>query len=242
MVNKIPKVIHYCWFGKKDKPDIVNSCIDSWKRVLNDYEIIEWNEDNIDIESNMYIKQAYQSCKFAFVSDYVRLKVLYDYGGIYLDTDVEVFKSFNDLLENDSIWGFEEANYVATSTIGAQKGNELIGEFLDLYKNSIFIDKFGKLNQTTNVLIITELLYQKGIKMNGEYQQIDKISIYPREYFSPYDYSNCRNFTTEYTYCIHYFYKSWLPLSQRIKSGIKYKIAKVIGGDNIARIRKIIRF
>lgn len=241
MVNKIPKVIHYCWFGKKDKPDIVNSCIDSWKRVLNDYEIIEWNEDNIDIESNMYIKQAYQSCKFAFVSDYVRLKVLYDYGGIYLDTDVEVFKSFNDLLENDSIWGFEEANYVATSTIGAQKGNELIGEFLNSYNNKSFVNNNGAFEFTTNVLIVTNLLERNGVKMDNSFQQIDNATIYPRDFFSPYDYSNCRDFTTNNTYCKHYFYKSWLPLNQKIKSRIKYILAKTIGGDNIAKIRKYIK-
>ena len=104
MVNKIPKIIHYCWFGKKDKPDIVNHCINSWKKVLDDYEIIEWNEDNFDVESNTYVKQAYESGKFAFVSDFVRIKALYDYGGIYLDTDVEVFKKFDDLLDNESFW------------------------------------------------------------------------------------------------------------------------------------------
>ena len=241
MVTSIPKKIHYCWFGKKDKPEIVVKCIDSWKKVLDDYEIIEWNESKFDINCNTYVKQAYERGKFAFVSDYVRIKVLYDYGGIYLDTDVEVFKTFDDLLENDSFWGFEESNYIATSTIGAKKQNKIIGEFIDLYKGQSFIDEFGQISKTTNVSMITKLLASKGVNMNGKYQQVDSMTIYPREILSPYDYSNCRNFTTEDTYCIHHFYKSWLPLSQRIKSSIKYNIANVIGGDNIAKIREIIQ-
>ena len=126
MSNKIPKIIHYCWFGKKEKPNIVKKCISSWKVILKDYEIIEWNEENFDISSNNFVRQAYENGKFAFVSDYVRVYALYNYGGIYLDTDVEVFKNFDPLLNNESFWGFEEKNFIATSTIGAQKNNKFI--------------------------------------------------------------------------------------------------------------------
>ena len=98
--DNIPKIIHYCWFGKNEKPDIVIKCIDSWKKILNEYEIIEWNEKNFKIDSNKFVKQAYDSKKFAFVSDYVRVYALYNYGGIYLDTDVEVFKSLDELNSN----------------------------------------------------------------------------------------------------------------------------------------------
>lgn len=241
MLNKIPKIIHYCWFGKKDKPDIVNNCIDSWKRILTDYKIIEWNEENFDVESNLYVKQAYESGKFAFVSDYVRLKALYDYGGIYLDTDVEVFKSFDDLLDNESIWGFEEANYIATSTIGAKKGNEIIGEFLNLYNNKSFISNSGDFEFTTNVTMVTDLLEKRNVDMDNSYQKLNYATIYPREFFSPYDYANCRDFTTENTYCKHYFYKSWIPFHQKIKSKVKFILSKIIGGDNIAKIREYIK-
>ena len=137
--NTIPKTIHYCWFGNNDKPTIVKKCIESWEKNLSDYEIIEWNEETFNIECNDFVKEAYEKKMYAFVSDYVRVYALYNYGGIYLDTDVEVNKSFNDLLENDSIWGFEEKNYIATSTIGARKGNELIKEFLDEYNGRKFI-------------------------------------------------------------------------------------------------------
>ena len=121
----IPKVIHYCWFGKNPLPDDAKKCIESWKKYCPDYEIIEWNESNYDITKNKYMESAYKEKKWAFVSDYARVDVIYQYGGIYLDTDVEVKKSFNDLLDNDSIWGFEEKNFIATSTIGACKKNKL---------------------------------------------------------------------------------------------------------------------
>ena len=131
MSNSIPKKIHYCWFGNNDKPKIVMKCIETWKRILPDYEIIEWNENNFDINSNKYVKEAYENKKYAFVSDYVRVYVLYNIGGIYLDTDVEVFKPLDKFLKEDSFWGFEEKNYIATSTIGAKAGNKLIKQFLD---------------------------------------------------------------------------------------------------------------
>ena len=99
--NKIPKIIHYCWFGKKEKPEIVKKCINSWTDKLKEYEIIEWNEDNFEMNSNRFITEAYRLGKYAFVSDYVRLYALYEYGGIYLDTDVEIYKEFSeDILEN----------------------------------------------------------------------------------------------------------------------------------------------
>lgn len=239
--NEIPKVIHYCWFGRGPKPEIVLKCIKSWKEHLQDYQIIEWNEDNFPIDSNSYVSEAYKTKKFAFVSDYVRVYALYHYGGIYLDTDVEVFKSFNDLLHHESFWGFEQENYIATSTIGAKKGNELIKLFLDSYKNNQFIKDDGSFNELTNVAIITKILKTKGFKMDGEYQEIENLgTFYPQTYFSPYDYINCRKFVTEKTYAIHYFYKSWLPPKEKIKSNLKIIASKVIGGDNIAKIRKLV--
>lgn len=239
--NKIPKIIHYCWFGGKEKPEIVRKCIKSWEIYLSGYEIREWNEKNFDTRSNVYVKQAYESGKFAFVSDYVRVYALYHFGGIYLDTDVEVFKTFDELLFHDSFWGFEQENYIATSTIGARKGNNLIQLFLDSYKEKSFINKDGGYNDLTNVAIVSEILINKGLKMNGQYQEIEEIgTFYPQTYFSPYDYINCRKFITENTHAMHHFYKSWLPPKARFKSNVKTIVSKVIGGDNIAKIRKIV--
>ncbi|WP_078545754.1 glycosyltransferase family 32 protein [Litchfieldia alkalitelluris] len=239
--NKIPKIIHYCWFGEKDKPGIVKKCIESWNKYLIDYEIIEWNEDNFDISSIPYVNQAYQSKKFAFVSDYVRVYALYNYGGIYLDTDVEVFKSFDNLLHHDSFWGFEQENYIATSTIGATRENTIIKSFLESYKNKDFKLGDGSFNETTNVAFITKMLEEMGLVRDGSYQKInDNDCIYPQTHFSPYDYINCRVLKTCQTYTIHHFYKSWLPFRTRVKTVIKLIVAKIIGGENILRIRRLL--
>ncbi|GGH81665.1 hypothetical protein JOD43_002608 [Pullulanibacillus pueri] len=235
----IPKTIHYCWFGKKEQPEMIKKCISSWNKLLIDYEFKEWNEDNFDIHCHPYVSKAYQLGKYAFVSDYVRVYALYHFGGIYLDTDVEVFKPFDDLLDHESFWGFEQENYIATSTIGALKGNPLLKEFLGLYDTQTFMNEPGKLNDLTNVAAVTQLLEAKGLKTNGQYQKLEGIgAFYPKTYFSPYDYINCRKFITNDTYTIHHFYKSWLPVRARVKSKIKKVAASVIGGESIAKIRK----
>lgn len=240
-LEKIPRIIHYCWFGGKEKPEIIKKCINSWQIHLVGYEIREWNEDNFDINQNLYVSEAYKAKKFAFVSDYVRVYALYKFGGIYLDTDVEIFKSFNGILHHDSFWGFEQENYIATSTIGSVKGNKLIKIFLDSYEEKKFIKEDGNYDDLTNVAIVTELLKNMGLKTNGEYQEIEGIgAFYPQTYFSPYDYINCRKFITENTYTIHYFYKSWLPLSARVKTKIKLILSNVLGEDAIFRLRKML--
>lgn len=241
MKIEIPKKIHYCWFGKKEKPDIVKKCIKSWKEKLKEYEIIEWNEDNFDITSNEFVRQAYNCGKFAFVSDYVRVYALYNYGGIYLDTDVEVYKEFSqDILSNESFWGFEEKNFIATSTIGACKGNRLIKQFLDSYNDKNFLKKDGSMDTLTNVAIVSEIMKNLGLKLDGRYQKIEGIAtVYPQYYFSPYDYINCYSKENKNTYTIHHYYKSWLPISARIKTSIKKLVATIIGGENIAKIRKL---
>lgn len=239
---KIPKIIHYCWFGGKEKPDIVKRCMASWHEHLTDYQLIEWNEHNFDISHNAYVNEAYKAGKFAFVSDYVRVYALYHYGGIYLDTDVEVFKPFDDLLHHESFWGFEQENFIATSTIGAAKGNKLIQTFMDSYSQKNFILADGSFDSLTNVAMITKLLGDWGVKPDGSYQEIEGIgAFYPQTYFSPYDYINCRHFNTSNTYAMHHFYKSWLPPKARLKGQMKLLASKVIGGNNIARIRETLR-
>jgi hypothetical protein len=238
--TNIPKVIHYCWFGGKEKPEVTNKCMKSWKRQLSNYEMIEWNEDNFDINVNAYVKAAYEAGKFAFVSDYVRVYALYNYGGIYLDTDVEVFKPFDNLLDQESFWGFEQENFIATSTIGAAKGNKLIKIFLDSFQGKSFVNEDGTFNELTNVALVTDLVENMGLQLNGEFQLLDDFgAFYPQTYFSPFDYINCRYFISDNTYTMHHFYKSWLPLKARIKSKLKIVAARVIGGENIYRIRML---
>lgn len=237
--NRIPKIIHYCWFGKNERPEIVKKCIGSWHNYLSDYQFIEWNENNFDVNRNAYVKQAYEAGKFAFVSDYARVFALYHFGGIYLDTDVEVFKSFDDLLHHESFWGFEQENFIATSTIGAAKANKLIEVFMDSYQHKNFIREDGSFDSLTNVALITEILGDWGVKPNGLYQDIEGVgTFYPQTYFSPYDYINCRTFMSSNTYAMHHFYKSWLPRKARFKGQVKWLASKVIGGNNIARIRE----
>ena len=241
MDRSIPKIIHYCWFGNNEKPNIVKKCIASWKEHLKEYEIIEWNEKTFDINSNKFVKEAYEKGMYAFVSDYVRVYALYNYGGIYLDTDVEVKKSFNDLLDNDSIWGFEEKNFIATSTVGACKKNKLIKEFLDSYNDKSFVKKDGTVDTLTNVAIVSKMVKDLGINLDGTYQKIDGVAtFYPQEYFSPYDYINCYMKDGKNTYAVHHYYKSWLPVSTRIKTSIKKSMAFIIGGKNIAKFREVL--
>lgn len=238
MEKYIPKIIHYCWFGKRNKPKLIKKCINSWKNILYDYEIIEWNEENFDINSNNFVKRAYEIGNYAFVSDYVRVYALYNYGGIYLDTDVEVIKKFDRLLENESFWGFEEENYIATSTIGCKKGNRIIKEFLDRYHDKANRESNKILDGETNVSIVTQLFETKGIRLDGSYQEIKgECTIYPQVFFSPYDYINCFSKKSDDTYTIHYFYKSWLPIKTRINGSIKKILSKIIGGENIKKIR-----
>ena len=238
----IPKVIHYCWFGKKEKPDIVEMCINSWKKFLPEYEIIEWNEENFDVDSYPFTKEAYSIGNYAFVSDYVRVYVLYHYGGVYLDTDTEILGSLDRFLSQSSFWGFEEKNFIATSIIGSECKNELIKDFLDYYDNLSLYDECGHKKKFTNVLVITELLKNRGIILDGTLQTIDGVAtIYPQDYFSPYDYINCYMKKTDNSVAVHHFYKSWLPLSSRIKSNIKKSIVSVIGGEKFAQLRQIIQ-
>ena len=216
--QKIPKIIHFCWFGGKEKPSKVQECIESWHKYLSDYEFMEWNESNFDINSNEYVKQAYEEKKFAYVSDYARIKALYQYGGIL---------------------GFDEENYIATSFIASVPRHGLIKEFIDKYENISFYNSDNSLDLTTNVQRLTHILEDRGLVRNNTLQKVGDISIYPQEYFSPYDYGNCIRKNTENTYCEHLFLVSWLPWTTKIKKAVKKIIIPMIGVSNMNKIRQI---
>ena len=237
--QNIPKIIHYCWFGGKEKPSKVQKCIDSWHKYLSDYKFMEWNESNFDINCNEYVKQAYENKKFAYVSDYARINALYQYGGIYMDTDVIVYKHFDDLLDNKCILGFEEENYIATSFMASIPKHYLIKEFIDRYDGDKFYNDDNSLDLTTNVQRLTDILDNRGLIRNDQYQQIGDISIYPQEYFSPYDYGNCIRKNTENTYCEHLFLVSWLPWTTKVKKIVKKIIIPVIGKNNMNKLRSL---
>lgn len=209
--NMIPKIIHYCWFGGKEKPEEVKRLIDTWKKYCKGYVIKEWNESNFDINQYAYCRDAYQHKKWAFVSDVARLWALYHEGGIYMDTDVEVLRPLDNLLEHKAFLGFEGTQWIATNIMGAEPENELIGKFLNSYQQREFIKADGSLDQTTNVEEWTRMLtHSYGLILNGEKQQIYNFTVYPSEYFTPYDYLNGKITRTPQTYTIHWFSQSWI--------------------------------
>ena len=244
MTQVIPKIVHYCWFGGKEKPDDVERYIANWKAFLPDYEIREWNESSFDVSAWPYAQQALSVRKFAFVSDVARLYALYTHGGIYLDTDVEVRRSFDELLDGGTVLGFEEGNYVATSTILAERGAALIGDFLDTYRSHSFLDPNGKADTTTNVEVLTAMLADAGLKLDGSPQLIQwggqQVRVLDRVKLSPIDYPNGINHADETTYAIHHFGQSWASRKTKAKSALRRALIGAVGGENVKRLRQLI--
>jgi eps7I len=229
----IPKVIHYCWFGGKPLPKIAVRCIESWKKMMPDCEIKEWNENNYDVHKIPYMHQAYEYKKYAFVADYARFDIINQYGGIYLDIDVEIIKPFNELLEsNESFSGFEnEKGQVNTGLILASEANNiLLEEILNYYKRMSFLDEANNLNLTTVVLHFTEILKRHGLVSENKLQHLDHITIYPTEYFNPMETGTFQVRITENTRTIHHFNGSWLSPYRRFKNKIKRLIGPRMSG------------
>lgn len=225
----IPKIIHYCWFGGKEKPKCVLKMINSWKKHCPDYEIKEWNELNFDISINQYCKEAYQSGKWAFVSDVARLYALHTEGGIYLDTDVELIKPLDEFLNQKAFTGFEGTEWIGTNIIGTEKGNRVIEEFFSLYNDITFINYDGTLNTTTNVERLTALLEKNyNLIKNGNTQDLDCIKIFSTEYFCPYDYINGVLNCTSNTHSIHWYSQSWIKRNS-IERKIKQFYHRILG-------------
>lgn len=213
----IPKVIHYCWFGHGEMPRLAQKCIDSWKKKCPDYEIICWNEDNFDLTQNEYMRQAYEAKKWAFVSDYARLKILYDHGGIYLDTDVELLKPLDALLQNKGYMGFDEKGIVATGLgFGAEKGNPIIEAFLKDYDDISFVLPDGSFDLTPCPDRNTATLKRLGMDTTVQSQTFMDTVFLPREYLCPMDYYTGKKTITKNTYSIHHYCASWTsPVTKR---------------------------
>lgn len=239
--NAIPKIIHYCWFGGGEKPEYFKEYIKSWEKILYDYKIIEWNEKNFDVNFCKFSQQAYSQKKYAFVSDVARLYALYHHGGIYLDTDVEVIKSFSDLIGNkECIFGFETENKIATSFMATNPNNQLIKEFLELYLTLDFIKGSGNFEMTPNVIYLTELLKKNGLEENGEFQKLDNgIFVYPKSFFSPYDYIYLTNNICPDSYCVHYFRESWYSTMMKLRKKLKLFLIKLLGLKRFKKLRMI---
>lgn len=214
----IPKIIHYCWFGHNPKPELFDKCFDSWKRKCPNYQIIEWNEENFDIAScPLYVRQAYKNKKWAFVTDYVRLKVVYDNGGIYLDTDVELKKNLDNLLKYDAYFGFEDGTYINTGLgFGAVKGHFLLSEMMKDYDDIPFLQENGLFDQTTCPVRNTKAFLNAGLQQNDKRQILNnQVLILPSIYMCPIESETGRMRKSLKTISIHRFSASWMNESEK---------------------------
>jgi hypothetical protein len=214
----IPKIIHYCWFGGNKKPKLIRECISSWENVLPEYKIIEWNESNSDL-IHPFVKEAYKLKKWAFVADYIRLKALFDFGGIYLDTDMMALKSFDSLLDNQCFFGSEDIDFVSCGIIGAEKNFKLILDFLMKY-NSIYID--CKWDLITMPILITRQIRER-FNFKGNFSEtidFSEVIIYETEFFYPLpnkkrmDTLNYSKYITSKSFAIHFWAASWVEHDQ----------------------------
>lgn len=206
----IPKIIHYCWFGDELIPQEQQKCINTWKIFFSDFEIKEWNEKNSALEECEFAKQAYDRKRYAFVSDYVRAKVLYKYGGIYLDTDIYWMKKMSTLLNYDGFLGFERKAFIGTAVMACTPHNSVIGDLLQYYEKHNFVDKHGNEDNIANVSILTDILKKKGLKTNGQPQIIDNMMVYNREVFFPKKLNTYKFEITEKTCAVHLAKNSWM--------------------------------
>lgn len=236
----IPKVIHYCWFGGNPLPDLAQKCIASWKQFLPDYEIREWNETNYDVNKISYIAQAYKVKKFAFVSDFVRFDLLYQYGGIYFDTDVEVIKDLTPVLSAGAFAGIESAGALnAGLGIASPAASPLLKEILDSYKNEAFILDDGTLNLKTVVTRVSEIFKLHGFTDEIKIQHIEGFTIYPMEFFCPKSPRTLQLSITENTYSIHHYDGSWHDAYGKDINAFATKIY-AIKGDNWFTRKKVL--
>ena len=207
----IPKKIHYMWLGRKEMPDNLHRCIESWKKYCPDYEIIRWDESNYDVHKNRFVTQAYDNNRLGFVPDYARLELLYEHGGIYMDTDVEIQRNLDDLLFQNAFCSVEKwqvVNFGGCS--GSVKGNISLLPYLENWQKRSLVREDGSLDSISSGLIDTSIALENGYKINGENQAAGGINIYTYDYFHPYDYMSGKLEMSNNTYSIHHFHGGWL--------------------------------
>ena len=227
------KLIHYCWFGGNPKSKSIDRCILSWRKYFPGWEIKEWNEDNFDINCNLYVRQAYAAKKWAFVSDYCRFWVLERFGGIYFDTDVEVIRSFDLLLTDDAFAGFETDYAVAPGLVlyVREPNNQIITETRKYYDQARFLDENGERIRINVCGIFMNILKNHGFVPNGELQTCDGMKLYPKEYFCPFDDATGILYKTDNTYAIHWYDKSWMSKGRIFRNRFMRIIHRVFGVD-----------
>lgn len=251
----IPKTIHYCWFGKNPLPKLAKSCIKTWKKYCSDYTIIEWNESNFDITTcPRYVQEAYQEKKWAFVTDYVRLKVVYDNGGVYLDTDVELLKNLDQLLQEDAYFGVETENnkcYINTGLgFGSIIKEPLLKELMDDYEDIPFVLQDGYYDTMSCPQRNTKIFLKHGFdNLSNTEQLLDgRIKVYPSEYFCPLDWRGTKKEITTNTVSIHWFSASWWDQDSKKelertkkKNKIKQILIKIFGEKLYTKIKNFVK-
>ena len=241
----IPKVIHYCWFGRNPLPRMAVKCIASWRKYFPDYEIKEWNEDNFDVNVIPYTKDAYEDGKYAFVSDYARFWILYRYGGVYFDTDVEAIKPMEDIIARGPFMGLEiagESGKIAPGLgLAVEAGNPVYGQILDGFAKLDYHLPDGSRNPYTMIPLVTDLMREKGLSGQEDIQEVEGIFIYAPDYFNPLDDATGRLRKTENTRTIHWFMKSWIAGESLWKIWIKRFLRRLLGSNCLTSLKKIIK-
>ena len=241
----IPKTIHYCWFGRGELTPLAKKCIASWRHFFPDYEIKEWNEDNFDVNCIPYTADAYKAGKYAFVSDYARFWVLYHFGGVYFDTDVEVIQPMDDVIETGAFMGFEQLGECPAVNPGLGLATEpespLYQAVLDRFERMSFLTENGSLNPYSMIPMVTDLLKERGLTGNGAIEQVSGVNIYPPDWFNPFDDATGRLRKTDNTRTIHWFAKSWMPAEPAWKTRTKRFLRRLFGTERLSKIGQFLK-
>ncbi len=236
MMTDIPKMIHYCWFGGKPIPAEYKRYMESWRKYMPDYDIVEWNEQNYDVNCIPFSAEAYEMGKFAYVSDYARLRILYEHGGIYLDTDVELLKPLDSLLERGGFMGFEKNSNAPSGTMlnvalglgfAVPPQHPFIREIMDFYETHHYRYPDGRVEQITIVSITTEILKKKGLTQSDTPTTIEGVTVCPWDYFCPIEFLGSALEISANTYSIHHYSASWMSWSDKLKMRKGYYADKV---------------
>jgi hypothetical protein len=244
----IPKKIHYCWLSEDQFPTLISNCISSWKKYLPDYEFVLWDTNKFNLDNSNWVKQAFNTKKYAFAADYIRLYAVYKFGGIYLDSDVEVLKSFNDLLNLPYFVGSEGRGEIEAGVFGAEKNCEWLGDCLKYYENRNFIKNDGSLDTLTLPLVMmSEISKTRNITETNKKEIFDlHENILKRDlYMLPQDFFCAKNMgtgeieKTDNTYCIHHFAMSWVSPNKTLLPNIKRRLIKVFGSNAINKLIRL---
>ena len=234
----IPKKIHYCWFGRGEKPELARKCIASWRKFCPDYQIIEWNEDNFDLNCNAYVRYCYANKKWAFLSDFVRLAVVNEHGGLYFDTDVEMVAPPDGLLEYDAFYGFENDTSVNTGQgFGSVAHHPTVEVMIDQYLN-LSQDEQGLYPVLACPELNTNALLPLGLVLNGQRQNVAGAEILPSDFTNPYDDATGRLNKTANTISIHWYSKSWMTKEMRLRSALTRPFHRIFGVDCFRWLKK----